>query len=120
MTGCRTRFLSFAALVVALSLAGTAVAQTAKQGTRKLPPLDIEKVYTQALGDEHPAGAIDPQRLAAARSWVDQLDIILLVDQEIIGSARSAAEVLYQSNKDKHKKERMFTEQEITPSLFKN
>jgi hypothetical protein len=122
MTGSRTRILSLvAALAVALSLAGTALAQTTKQGTRKPPPpFDVEKAYTQALGDERPAEPIDPQRLAAARSWVDQLDIILLVDQEIMGSARSAAEVLYQSNKDKHKNVRLFTEHEITPYLFKN
>jgi hypothetical protein len=109
-----------ALLVLMVTIVGHAAAQTPKGGTRKALPLDVEKAYLTALGDDRGTAQIDSQRLAAARAWVDQLDVILLVDQEIIGSARGAAEVLYQNNKDKHKNVRAFTEHEITPYLFKN
>jgi len=113
------RFLAI--LVTSLALSGPSIAQTTPSGGgKKSTKLDTEKLYVQALEDVRKPEPLDQKTLAESRAWVDSLDGIRLVDQEILGSARGTSEFLYQKNKDKHKKIRMFTEHEIVPYLFKN
>jgi hypothetical protein len=114
----KLRFVAI--LAVLLAMTGAALAQASKPSGKRVAPLDLQALYLQAIGEEGGPTPLDPSRLAAARAWVDALDLILLVDQEILGSARQTAEVLYQTNKDKHKNVRNFSEHEITPYLFKN
>jgi hypothetical protein len=108
----------FGVMVAAvIMLTAAAHAQSPKPGAKKPPPLDSEALYLTALGEDQ---RLDGQRIAAARAWVDELDAILIVDQEIMGSARGTAAAFYPTNKAKHKNLRMFAEHEITPYLFKN
>src|SRR5258706_14680677 len=88
-------------LALNLALAVPTLAQTTPNSAalRKAAPSESEQLYIKALGDTRKAGPLDAKAVAAARGWVDGLDAIVLVDQEILGSGRSIAELLYQKNK---------------------
>jgi hypothetical protein len=113
------RFLAI--LAAALALSGPSIAQNSPSGAaKKSTKVDTEKLYIQALGDVRKPDPVDQKVLAEARAWVDSLDGLRLVDQEILGAARNTSEILFEKNKDKHTKIRMFAEHEIVPYLFKN
>ncbi len=107
--------LAILSLVLLLSPCKVAESETSP------PRVDTLKVYELALQANGDAPwSVDPVALRLSRSLVDAQDTLIVIDQELLVAGHDLGTFIASKNPGKEKEGRLFTEQEIIPTLFQN
>jgi hypothetical protein len=85
------------------------------------PQVDTLKVYEMALQANRDAPrSVDSAALRLSRNLVDAQDTLIVIDQELLVVGHALGTFIANKNPGKEREGRLFTEQEIIPTLFQN